>query len=111
MPTETLKTNMDTLFLPGPRFAILFLVIAEHAIQTRSRAYGPLFSVWMGIQLFVVISDACFVRNLLVYNGAITLVARNITSAYTPWPRHHCDPIYCSDKWYVARERRPRLGK
>jgi hypothetical protein len=66
MPTETLKTNMDTLFLPGPRVAILFLVIAEHAIQTRSRAYGPLFSVWMGIQLFVVISDACIVRNLLL---------------------------------------------
>jgi hypothetical protein len=28
MLTETLKTNMDTLFLPGLRFAILFSVIA-----------------------------------------------------------------------------------
>ena len=43
----------------------------ERALQTWSRTYGPLFSVWMGNQLFVIISDARIAKDLLVSNGAI----------------------------------------
>jgi hypothetical protein len=96
MPTETLKANMDTPFLPGLRFAIVI---------TMSTPYKPgqglmaLFSVWIGI--LALISDACIARDLLVFNGAIfssrreyyikcqpILIGRGIT--VTP---------YTSDKW------------
>ena len=43
----------------------------ELTLQTWSRTYGPLFSLWMGNQLFIVISDARIARDLFVSNGAI----------------------------------------
>ena len=43
----------------------------ERVLRDWSRTYGPLFSVWMGDQLFVVISDARIAKDLLVNNGAI----------------------------------------
>jgi hypothetical protein len=36
-----------------------------------AKAYGPLFSILLGNQLFVVISDARIAKDLLVSNGAI----------------------------------------
>jgi Cytochrome P450 len=57
---------------PGPSIRYLFLGRhAERALQTWSRTYGPLFSLWMGNQLFVVISDARIAKDLLVSNSAI----------------------------------------
>ena len=43
----------------------------ERVLRDWSRTYGPLFSVWMGDQLSVVISDARIAKDLLVNNGAI----------------------------------------
>ena len=43
----------------------------ERVLRDWSRTYGPLFSVWMGDQLFVVISDARIAKDLLVNNGTI----------------------------------------
>jgi len=57
---------------PGPLFRYAFLRrYPERALRTWARAYGPLFSVWMGNQLFVVISDARVAKDLLVSNGSI----------------------------------------
>ena len=57
---------------PGPLFRYAFLRrYPERAIRAWARAYGPLVSVWMGNQLFVVISDARVAKDLLVSNGAI----------------------------------------
>jgi Cytochrome P450 len=57
---------------PGPLFRYAFLRrYPERALRAWSRAYGPLFSVWMGNQLVVVISDARIAKDLLVSNGAI----------------------------------------
>ncbi|KAI0287107.1 cytochrome P450 [Russula brevipes] len=57
---------------PGPLFRYPFLRrYPERALQAWSRKYGPLFSVWMGNQLFVVISDARVAKDLMVSNGAI----------------------------------------
>ncbi|KAI0250487.1 cytochrome P450 [Lactifluus subvellereus] len=57
---------------PGPllRYAVLRRY-PERALRVWGKAYGPLFSVWMGNQLFVVISDARIAKDLLVSNGAI----------------------------------------
>ncbi|KAF8257885.1 cytochrome P450 [Lactarius quietus] len=49
---------------PGPLLRYAFL-------RPWARSYGPLFSVWMGNQLFVVVSDARIAKDLLVSNGAI----------------------------------------
>ena len=57
---------------PGPPLRYPYLRrFPERALQAWSRTYGPLFSVWMGNQLFVVISDARIAKDLLVSNGAI----------------------------------------
>jgi len=57
---------------PGPLLRYAFLRrYPERAIRAWARAYGPLLSVWMGNQLFVVISDARVAKDLLVSNGAI----------------------------------------
>jgi hypothetical protein len=57
---------------PGPSVRYPFLRRhAERALRDWSITYGPLFSLWMGNQLFVVISDARIAKDLLVSNGAI----------------------------------------
>ena len=57
---------------PGPLLRYAFLrKYPERALRAWSKKYGPLFSVWMGNQLFVVISDARIARDLLVTNGSI----------------------------------------
>ncbi|KAJ3884994.1 cytochrome P450 [Lentinula edodes] len=57
---------------PGPNTRYLFLrKYPERALQAWAAKYGPLFSIWMGSQLFVVISDPHVARDLLVTNGAV----------------------------------------
>ena len=56
---------------PGPpiRFAF-FRKHPELSVDYWAKKYGPLFSLWMGSQLFVFISDPHIARDLLVVNGA-----------------------------------------
>jgi len=57
---------------PGPLLRYAFLRrYPERAIHAWARTYGPLLSVWMGNQLYVIISDARVAKDLLVSNGAI----------------------------------------
>lgn len=57
---------------PGPLLRYAFLrKYPERALYAWAKKFGPLFSVWMGNQLFVVISDPQVARDLLVTNGAI----------------------------------------
>jgi len=57
---------------PGPLIRYPFLRRhPERTLLAWSRTYGPLFSLWMGNQLFVVISDARIAKDLLVSNSAI----------------------------------------
>ncbi|KAJ4466766.1 cytochrome P450 [Lentinula aciculospora] len=57
---------------PGPNIRYFFLrKYPERVLQIWAAKYGQLFSVWMGTQLFVVISDPHVARDLLVTNGAI----------------------------------------
>ena len=57
---------------PGPLFRrSVIRSYPERVLRDWSKTYGPLFSLWMGDQLFVVISDARIAKDLLVSNGAI----------------------------------------
>ncbi|KAJ7580393.1 cytochrome P450 [Mycena floridula] len=57
---------------PGPLLRYAFLRrYPERVLHRWANQYGPLFSVWMGDQLFVVISDAKIARDLVVTNGAV----------------------------------------
>jgi len=57
---------------PGPLFRYAAIrSYPERVLKNWSKTYGPLFSLWMGDQLFVVISDACIAKDLLVTNSAI----------------------------------------
>jgi len=57
---------------PGPKLRYAFLgKYPERALDAWAKTYGPLFSIWMGTQLFVVISDPHVARDLLVTNGSV----------------------------------------
>jgi hypothetical protein len=57
---------------PGPPIRYAFLrKYPELPVANWAKKYGPLFSIWMGSQLFVFISDPHVARDLLVVNGAI----------------------------------------
>lgn len=57
---------------PGPLFRYAFLrKYPERALHAWAMKYGPLFSFWLGNQLFVVISDSDIAQNLLVQQGSI----------------------------------------
>lgn len=55
---------------PLTRYACL-RNLPERTLDTWAKQYGKLFSIWMGSQLFVVVSDPRMARDLLVTNGAI----------------------------------------
>ena len=58
---------------PGPPIRYAFLrKYPELSVDYWAKKYGPLFSIWMGSQLFVFISDPHIARNLLVTNGAMS---------------------------------------
>ena len=57
---------------PGPPIRYAFLrKYLELSVDYWAKKYGSLFSIWMGSQLFVFISDPHIARDLLVVNGAI----------------------------------------
>ncbi|KDR71505.1 hypothetical protein GALMADRAFT_143768 [Galerina marginata CBS 339.88] len=57
---------------PGPVVRYAFLrKYAEKALHAWADQFGPLFSIWMGSQLFVVVSDPHVARELLVAHGAV----------------------------------------
>jgi hypothetical protein len=69
---RNLKDNDGHPIPPGPPFRYPYLRrCPELALRAWSKTYGPLFSVWMGDQLFVIISDVRITKDLLVSNGAI----------------------------------------
>jgi hypothetical protein len=57
---------------PGPPVRYAFLrMYPELPVDYWAKKYGPLFSIWMGSQLFIFISDPHIARDLLVINGAM----------------------------------------
>ena len=57
---------------PGPLLRYAFLgKYPERALHAWAQKYGPLFSLFVGDQLFMVISDPETVHNLLVTNGKV----------------------------------------
>ncbi|KAG6855791.1 hypothetical protein H0H87_010804 [Tephrocybe sp. NHM501043] len=61
----------NSVLPPGPPLRYSFLrKYPERTLDAWARFYGPLFSVWMGSQLFIVISDPQVARDLLVTHGS-----------------------------------------
>ncbi|KAI0318335.1 cytochrome P450 [Amylostereum chailletii] len=58
---------------PGPPFRYAYLKrYHERTLWNWAKEYGPIYSVWMGNQLMIVINDATMARDLLVNHGALT---------------------------------------
>ncbi|KAJ7477180.1 cytochrome P450 [Mycena galericulata] len=69
---KNLVSATGTPIPPGPLLRYAFLrKYPERALHSWAKTYGSLFSIWMGNQLFVVISDPRVARDLLVTQGAI----------------------------------------
>lgn len=43
----------------------------ELTLDHWAKKFGPLYSMWLGDQLFVVVSDPQIVKDLVITNGAI----------------------------------------
>ena len=57
---------------PGPNVRYAFLgKYPELSVDVWAKQYGPLFSIWMGNQLFVVVSDPRVARDLFVLKGGV----------------------------------------
>jgi cytochrome P450 len=57
---------------PGPLLRYAFLrKYPERTLYAWAQVYGGLYSLWIGEQLFMIISDATVAKDLLVNNGAI----------------------------------------
>ncbi|KAG6865531.1 hypothetical protein C0991_001724 [Blastosporella zonata] len=69
---KTITGPSGSTLPPGPPVRYAFLrKYPERVLDAWAKIYGPLLSVWMGNQLFVVISDPTIARDLLVTNGSI----------------------------------------
>ncbi|KAJ7826623.1 cytochrome P450, partial [Mycena leptocephala] len=101
---KNIRNANGILIPPGPLLRYAFLrKYPERALSDWAKKFGPLFSIWMGNQLFVVISDPKIAHDLLVKEGAIfssrkqyfmknqtILAGRAITaSPYDDKWRHH----------------------
>lgn len=57
---------------PGPLLRLPYLPdYPERTLHAWAKKFGPLYSFFLGNQLYVVVSDANVARELLVNNGAI----------------------------------------
>ncbi|KAJ7044580.1 cytochrome P450 [Mycena alexandri] len=75
---NNLTSPKGTALPPGPPLRYAFLrKYPERVLHKWANTYGPLFSVWMGNQLFVVISDPKIAKDLLVTQGAIFSSRKN----------------------------------
>ncbi|KAL0960650.1 hypothetical protein HGRIS_005679 [Hohenbuehelia grisea] len=68
---KELKDKHGNPIPPGPLFRYPFLrKYPERPLHAWTQKYGPIYSVWMGQQLFVVLNDPKVARDLLVVHGA-----------------------------------------
>ncbi|KAF8996231.1 cytochrome P450 [Cyathus striatus] len=71
--------DKDGNHLPaGPAIRYLFLhKYPELSLDTWAKQFGPLYSLWLGNQLFVIVSDPHVARELFITNGAIFSSRKN----------------------------------
>ncbi|TFK66957.1 cytochrome P450 [Pluteus cervinus] len=63
---------------PGPLLRYAFLrKYSERALYAWAKQYGPIYSLFMGNQLFVVLNDPHVAKDILVTNGAIFSSRKN----------------------------------
>lgn len=61
-----------TLWLTSSSGSFPFLTdYPELTLDSWSKKFGTLYSMWLGNQLFMVVSDPAIVKDLLVTNGGI----------------------------------------
>lgn len=68
---KNLKDKEGHSIPPGPPLRYPFLPkYPERILHRWTKQYGPIYSVWMGNQLFVVLNDPIVARDLLVVHGS-----------------------------------------
>lgn len=68
---KNLKDKDGNPIPPGPLFRYPYLKkYPELVLHAWAKQFGPLYSLWMGTQLVVVINDPNVARDLLVVQGA-----------------------------------------
>jgi hypothetical protein len=88
---------------PGPLFRYPVITKQpEYLFDRWAKAYGHLFSLWMGNKLFIVISDPQVARDLLVTQGAIFSGRSPSMKNTTILQGRGITASGYDDKWYVS---------
>ncbi|PFH47460.1 hypothetical protein AMATHDRAFT_50287 [Amanita thiersii Skay4041] len=53
----------------------------EHVVDKWAKEYGPLYSLWLGNQLFIVVSDPIIAKDLFILNGSPFLPEKKCSSS------------------------------
>lgn len=74
----------------------------EIALDRWAKKFGPLYSMWLGDQLFVVVSDPQMVKDLVVTNGAVFSSRKEMfMKSQIIFARRGITATPYNDNWYV----------
>lgn len=76
----------------------------ELTLDYWAKKFGPIYSMWLGNQLFVVVSDPQIVKDLMVVNGAIFSSRKEMfLKSQTIFAGRGITATPYNDRWYVRR--------
>lgn len=74
----------------------------ELTLDYWAKKFGPIYSMWLGNQLFVVVSDPQIVKDLMVANGALFSSRKEMfLKSQTIFAGRGITATPYNDRWYV----------
>lgn len=84
----------------------------ELTLDYWAKKFGNLYSVWLGNQLFVIVSDPAIAKDLMVTNGAVFSSRKEMfIKSQTVFAGRGITATPYNDRWYVNRSSSLCLAK
>ena len=75
----------------------------EKTLDRWAKQYGDLYSIWLGNQLFVIVSDANIAKDLMVTNGSIFSGRKEMfVKSQTVFAGRGITATPYNDRWFVS---------
>ena len=76
----------------------------ERTLDRWAKQFGDLYSVWLGSQLFVIVSDPVIAKDLMVTNGSVFSGRKEMfIKSQTVFAGRGVTATPYNDRWLVAR--------